>query len=74
MIQDRNIKPNQSNLTPLLYSKIEAAHLLNVSVRTVDNLISLKELQVRRIRRRVLIPHSALMTFIRTDHDGRKAA
>lgn len=58
----------------LLHSKVEAAQMLNVSVRTIDNLIAFKELPVRRIRRRVLITHSALLNFIKSDHNGQKAA
>jgi len=55
-------------VTKLLHTKAEAAAMLSVSLRTVDTLISLKELPVRRIRRRVLIPHAALVNFIRQDH------
>jgi excisionase family DNA binding protein len=58
----------------LLHSKAEAAQMLDISLRTVDNLIALKELPVRRILRRVLIPHSALLNFIRTDHLDQEAA
>lgn len=58
----------------LLHSKAEAAQMLNVSVRTIDNLIAFKELPVRRIRRRVLITHSALLNFVKGDHNGQKAA
>jgi excisionase family DNA binding protein len=57
-----------SQVVKLLHTKAEAAAMLSVSLRTVDTLISLKELPVRRIRRRVLIPHTALMNFIRNDH------
>ena len=35
-------------------SKQEAAQMLGVSPRTIDRLIALKELQVRRLGRRVL--------------------
>lgn len=55
-------------VTKLLYTKSEAAAMLSISLRTIDTLISLKELPVRRIRRRVLISHAALMNFIRHDH------
>ncbi len=51
----------------LLHTKAEAAAMLSVSLRTVDTFISLKELPVRRIRRRVLIPHTSLLNFIRQD-------
>lgn len=64
----------ESNKTPtvLLHSKLEAAAMLNVSPRTIDNLIAMKELPVRRIRRRVLIPHAVLVNFAKPSY--RKAA
>ncbi len=49
-------------------SKQEAAHMLGVSLRTIDRLIALKELQVRRLGRRVLIPRTALENFMHKDH------
>jgi len=49
-------------------SKVEAAQMLGVSVRTVDRLIALKELPVRRLGRRVLIPRNSLQTLLRVDH------
>lgn len=51
------------NTNPLLHTKIEAAAMLNVSLRTIDNLIAMKELNVRRIGRRVLIPRDVLLNF-----------
>jgi excisionase family DNA binding protein len=56
---------------PIALSKHEAAHMLGVSVRTVDRLIALKRLPVRRVARRVLIPRSLLQNFLRGDHTGR---
>ena len=47
----------------ILISKNEAAHLLSVSLRTVDALIRRMELPCRRIGRRVLIPRSAIERF-----------
>jgi excisionase family DNA binding protein len=52
----------------LAMSKVEAAQMLGVSVRTVDRLIALKELPVRRLGRRVLIPRTSLQTLLRADH------
>jgi len=49
-------------------SKIEAARMLGVSVRTVDRLIALKRLPVRRLGRRVLVPRHSLQSFLRADH------
>ena len=53
---------------PVAVSKAEAAEMLGVSVRTVDRLIALKELPVRRLGRRVLIPRNGLHNLLRTDH------
>jgi excisionase family DNA binding protein len=47
----------------LLLTKKDVATALSVSLRTVDNLISRKELPVKRIGRRVLVPFSALVRF-----------
>ena len=55
-------------LEALAMSKVEAAQMLGVSVRTVDRLIALKELPVRRLGRRVLIARNSLQALLRTDH------
>jgi excisionase family DNA binding protein len=52
----------------ILLSKREAARLLSLSVRTVDNLIAQNRLLVRRVGRRVLIPRRGLEEFARHDH------
>jgi len=57
----------------LLYSKKEAADALGVSLRSVDNLIGRKELAVRRVGRRVLIPTKEVARFTRHDHPTRPA-
>ena len=54
-------------------SKVEAAQILGVSVRTVDRLIALKELPVRRLGRRVLIPRNCLHSLLRSDHPTKAA-
>jgi hypothetical protein len=54
--------------TPLLVSKRDAAAMLGVCVRSIDNYIAEKALPCRRLGRRVLIPYSALVTFARRDH------
>jgi excisionase family DNA binding protein len=48
----------------------EAAALLSISPRSVQNYIRLKTLPARKIGRRTVIPMSALETFLRTDHDS----
>lgn len=52
----------------LLIPKREAAAMLGLSIRTLENLISLKELPARRIGRRCLIERQALERFARRDH------
>ena len=54
-------------------SKIEAARMLGVSVRTVDRLIALKQLPVRRLGRRVLVPRQSLHALLRADHPTKAA-
>lgn len=57
----------------LAMSKLEAARMLGVSVRTVDRLIALKELPIRRLGRRVVIPRNGLQNFLRGDHPTKAA-
>jgi excisionase family DNA binding protein len=52
----------------LAMSKTEEARMLGVSLRTVDRLIALKQLPVRRLGRRVLVPRNGLQTLLRADH------
>jgi excisionase family DNA binding protein len=52
----------------LQFSRDEAAQMLGVSPRTLDRLIAEKELTVRRIGRRVLVPRDALTSFAKRDH------
>jgi excisionase family DNA binding protein len=49
----------------LLYSKKESAQLLSLSLRTVDALIRQKELEARRVGRRVLVTGKSLEKFAR---------
>jgi excisionase family DNA binding protein len=51
----------------------EAAELLSISQRALDYLVANKQLQVRRIGTRVLIPRSELYRFVRGDHPERLA-
>lgn len=52
----------------LLLSKRDAAAMLGLSVRTVENLISSRELPARHIGRRCLIERQVLERFARRDH------
>ncbi len=51
----------------ILVSKKEAAALLGISLRTVENLIARKELESRRIGRRRLVPRVSLEKLARRD-------
>jgi excisionase family DNA binding protein len=63
------LSPWESSMDqPLLISKRHAAAMLGLSVRTLENLISLKELPARRIGRRCLLEKAALERFVRRDH------
>jgi excisionase family DNA binding protein len=55
--------------TQLLYDRRTAAKLLSISVRSVDRLIGNKQLTVRRVGRRILIPAGELKRFARADHE-----
>ncbi|MGB8322495.1 MAG: helix-turn-helix domain-containing protein [Candidatus Acidiferrum sp.] len=57
----------------LALSKLQAARMLGVSLRTVDRLIALKQLPVRRLGRRVLIPRQSLQTLLRADRPTQAA-
>ena len=52
----------------LLIGRQEAAAALSISERALDYLVANKQLQVRRIGSRVLIPRSELLRFARADH------
>jgi excisionase family DNA binding protein len=51
----------------ILCSKREAAEILGVSLRTIENLISRKMLVSRQIGRRRLIPYASLVQAARHD-------
>jgi excisionase family DNA binding protein len=68
MHPDTGAAPEAPLAFKLAYNKGEAAEMLSVSVRTVDNLLALKELVSRRVGRRVVIPHQAIVQFLRSDH------
>jgi excisionase family DNA binding protein len=57
-----------SECTQLLFSKKEAAAMLGLSVRSVDYLLASRELEYRKIGRKVLIPKAAIVGFARHDH------
>jgi len=71
-MHNESIIPNHRP-EPVAVSKAEAAEMLGVSLRTVDRLIALKELPVRRLGRRVLIPRNGLHNLLRSDHPTKAA-
>jgi excisionase family DNA binding protein len=56
----------------IFVSKKSAAALLSISIRTLEKLISAKQLHVKRIGSRVLISRIALDEFGRGDHPTTK--
>ena len=65
MTKQQNPTPEPA---PLLVSLWQAAKLLSVCKRTVQNYVALRQLPARKIGRRTLIPYSALVQFSRHDH------
>ena len=65
---------NLVNSDPILVNKKEAAALLSISCRLLDDLIAKKQLVVRRFGRRVLISRRELDKFARRDHATTKNA
>lgn len=55
-------------MEPLLIAKREAAKVLGISVRTLETLISLRQIKSVRVGRRRLIPTAELARFTRQDH------
>ncbi|MBI4393351.1 MAG: helix-turn-helix domain-containing protein [Euryarchaeota archaeon] len=54
----------------ILLTRKEAAQALSIGLRTLHRYIVLKEITVRRIGGRVLIPRHELERFARRDHDA----
>ena len=66
--------PGRATLSPdekLLVGPVAAAGMLSISCRALDYLVANKQLLVRRIGTRVLIPLSELQRFSRSDHPER---
>jgi excisionase family DNA binding protein len=53
----------------LAVSTRDAAQMLSVSRRTIQNYIATKVLRARKIGRRTVIPVTELEAFLRTDHE-----
>ena len=52
----------------ILYDRKGAARALSISVRSLDYLIAGKQLNTRRIGKKVLVSHGELVRFARADH------
>jgi hypothetical protein len=57
----------------LLVGRRQAAEMLSISCRALDYLVASKQIMIRRIGSRVLIPVSALERFSSSDHPERLA-
>lgn len=55
-------------LPKLFYTRQEVAAILSMSVRSVDSMIALRELPVRRFGKSVRIPADSLRAFVKRDH------
>ena len=60
-------------MEPILVSRKDAAALLGLSLRTVDNLLAQGQLAARKIGRRTLILRSALERFAQGRETARVA-
>jgi hypothetical protein len=67
-VKGENVQNVDQPRAPLLVSKREAAAMLGVCLRSIDNYIGAKQLPCRRLGKRVLIPYAALVQFSRRDH------
>jgi hypothetical protein len=52
----------------LLYDRKEAARQLSICVRGLDYIIAAKELDTRRIGRKVLVTHASLVRYASGNH------
>jgi len=66
-------KVSISSDNKLLVGREEAALMLSISTRALDYLVAKKQLIVRRIGSRVLIPVADLRKFSGSSHPGRVA-
>jgi hypothetical protein len=52
----------------LLYSRKDGAFALSISVRSLDYLIANKQLNTRKLGKKIMIPYGELSRFARADH------
>lgn len=60
--------------TPLAVSKREAAAMLGISIRSVENYLAMKRLVARKIGRRTVLLVSSLHSFLRSDQPSASRA
>lgn len=54
----------------LLYPRKDAAFQLGVSVRTLDYMVAAKQLETRRVGKKVLVTRGSLVKFANSNHFG----
>ena len=52
----------------MLYDRKEAARQLSISVRSLDYIIAARQLETRRIGKKVLIVHTSLVRYSQGNH------
>jgi hypothetical protein len=65
---------NETKVEPLAVSVVEAATMIGVCPRTIQNYIALKLLHSRKVGRRRLVLVDALKQFLRCDQPTAEAA
>ncbi len=55
-------------IEPLAISRLKAAEMLGISVRTLDTMLARKEIRGRRIGRRLVFTVDELRRFLQRDH------
>jgi excisionase family DNA binding protein len=63
----KDCSTGNTGLEKMAYSMAEAAMMLSLSLRTIENLIANKELLARRVGRRVIVPATSIHAFLRAD-------
>lgn len=61
----------QNSSERLLYPRKDAAFQLGISIRAVDYLVANRQLETRRIGRKVLIPRGELVRFAKGNYYGQ---
>jgi hypothetical protein len=67
VLTDVSAAADTPTVPKLLYSRRDGAHALSLSIRNLDGLIASGQMKVRKVNRRVLIPHAELVRFAEAD-------